>query len=194
VTVRIHPTAEVSEGALLGEGASIWHQAQVRERATIGSGSIIGKGVYIGAGVQVGANCKVQNYACVYEGTTLAEGVFVGPAVVFTNDRYPRAITPEGELKSADDWDCVGASVGYGAAVGARSVVLPGVTIGEWALIAAGSTVTRDVPAHALMVGSPAEQHGWVCRCARRLDHGLACAACGRSYRREASGLTLTTS
>lgn len=193
MTARIHPTAEVSEGATLGDGASIWHQAQVRERATVGAGSIIGKGVYIGAGVQVGANCKVQNYACVYEGTTLEDGVFVGPAVVFTNDRYPRAITPDGGLKSADDWDCVGATVRYGAAVGAGSVVLPGVTIGEWALVAAGSTVTHDVPAHALVMGSPASQQGWACHCARRLDERLTCQACGRSYRREVYGLTLTT-
>jgi acetyltransferase-like isoleucine patch superfamily enzyme len=181
----------VSDGATLGDGASIWHQAQVRERAAIGAGSIIGKGVYIGAGVQVGANCKVQNYACVYEGTTLDDGVFVGPAVVFTNDRYPRAITPSGELKSADDWDCEGATVRHGAAVGARSVVLPGVTIGAWALVAAGSTVTHDVPAHALMMGSPARQAGWACACAHRLDDSLTCPACARRYRLETAGLTL---
>ena len=189
MTARVHPSAEVSEAATLGDGASIWHQAQVRERAVIGQNTIIGKGVYVGASVHVGANCKVQNYACVYEGTTLEDGVFVGPAVVFTNDRYPRAITPDGELKSTDDWDCEGATVRHGAAVGARSVVLPGVVIGGWALVAAGSTVTHDVPAHALVVGSPASQVGWVCRCARRLDETFTCAACGRRYRRETFGL-----
>jgi acetyltransferase-like isoleucine patch superfamily enzyme len=187
---RIHPTAEVSDAATLGDDASIWHQAQVRERAVIGAASIIGKGVYIGAGVHVGANCKVQNYACVYEGTTLEDGVFVGPAVVFTNDRYPRAITPGGAIKSADDWDCEGATVRYGAAVGAQSVILPGVTIGAWALIAAGSTLTHDVPDHALMVGAPAEQVGWTCMCARLLDELLTCPACGRRYQRETFGLT----
>lgn len=191
MTARIHPSAEVSDGATLGDGASVWHQAQVRERAVIGPNTIIGKGVYIGAGVHVGANGKVQNYACVYEGTTLEDGVFVGPAVVFTNDRYPRAITPEGSLKSADDWDCEGATVRYGAAVGARSVVLPGVVIGAWALVAAGSTVTHDVPAQALVVGSPASQVGWVCQCAQRLDETLACRACGRRYQRETFGLAL---
>jgi acetyltransferase-like isoleucine patch superfamily enzyme len=180
----------VSDAAALGEGASIWHQAQVRERATVGVNSIIGKGAYIGAGVSVGANCKVQNYACVYEGTTLEDGVFVGPAVVFTNDRYPRAITPDGDIKSADDWDCEGATVRYGAAVGARSVVLPGITIGAWALIGAGSTVTHDVPDHALMLGSPAVQAGWACSCARRLDETLTCPECGRRYQRETFGLT----
>ncbi len=189
MTARIHPSAEVSDTATLGDGASIWHQAQVRERAAIGHNTIIGKGVYVGAGVRIGANCKVQNYACVYEGTTLEDGVFVGPSVVFTNDRYPRAITPDGGLKSADEWDCEGATVRYGAAVGARSVVLPGVVIGAWALVAAGSTVTHDVPAHALVVGSPASQVGWVCRCAHRLDESFACPACGRRYQRETFGL-----
>lgn len=189
--VRVHPTAEVSPAATIGEGASVWHQAQVREGAHVGAGCIIGKGVYIGADVHVGANCKVQNYSCVYEGTRLEDGVFVGPEVVFTNDRYPRAINPDGSLKSANDWDCQGATVRYGAAVGSRSVVLPGVTIGRWALVAAGSVVTKDVPDHALVGGNPARPMGWVCLCARRLDHGLKCPACDRAYRQSEAGLEL---
>ncbi|MCK9520627.1 MAG: acetyltransferase [Dehalococcoidia bacterium] len=187
--IRIHPTAEVSPAADVGDGASVWHHAQVREGARVGPGSIIGKGVYIGADVEVGANCKVQNYSCVYEGTTLEDGVFVGPEVVFTNDRYPRAINPDGSLKSADDWDCKGAHVCYGAAVGSRSVVLPGVTIGRWALVAAGSVVTKDVPGHALVVGNPARQVGWACVCARRLNESFGCPACGRRYHRTEAGL-----
>ena len=165
MTFRVHPTAEVSDRANIGEGASIWHQAQVRENAGIGPGCIIGKGVYIGADVQVGANCKVQNYSCVYEGTTLEDGVFVGPEVVFTNDRFPRAINPDGSLKSASDWECVGATVEYGAAIGSRSVVLPGVRIGRWALVGAGTVVTKDVPSHALVIGHPGRQVGWVWCC-----------------------------
>jgi acetyltransferase-like isoleucine patch superfamily enzyme len=188
-TARIHETAHVEAGASVGEKASVWHQAQVRSGASVGSGCIIGKGAYIGADVHVGQNCKVQNYSCVYEGTTLEDGVFVGPEVVFTNDRFPRAINPDGTLKSADDWDCVGATIRYGAAIGSRSVVLPGVVIGRWALVGAGSVVTKDVPDHALVVGNPARSMGWVCTCARRLDELLACPACGARYRKVESGL-----
>lgn len=189
MSFKVHPTAEVSDGASIGAGASIWHQAQVREGASVGPGCIIGKGAYIGADVHLGANCKVQNYSCVYEGTTLEDGVFVGPEVVFTNDRYPRAINPDGTIKTADDWECLGATVRYGAAVGSRSVVLPGVVIGRWALVAAGSVVTKDVPDHAVVAGVPARAMGWTCVCAHPLDGGLACTHCGRTYRRDGTGL-----
>jgi UDP-2-acetamido-3-amino-2,3-dideoxy-glucuronate N-acetyltransferase len=166
----VHPTAEVSPEATLGEGCRVWRQAHIREHANVGAGSIIGAGVYIGAGVQLGRNCKIQNDALVYEGTSLGDGVFVGPQVCFTNDFLPRAVNPDMSLKTADDWHIGETRVEDGASIGAQSVLVTGVTIGRWALIGAGSLVTHDVPGHALVYGSPARVRGWVCFCARRLD------------------------
>lgn len=161
---RIVDSADVSPEATVGEDSSVWHLAQVRERAVLGRGCVIGRGAYIGTGVRLGDHCKVQNYALVYEPAELGEGVFVGPAAVLTNDTFPRAINPDGSLKSASDWEAVGVTVGRGASIGARAVCVAPVTIGEWATVAAGAVVTRDVPAHALVVGVPARQVGWVGR------------------------------
>jgi acetyltransferase-like isoleucine patch superfamily enzyme len=135
--------------------------------------------VYIGVGVRLGANCKIQNQALLYEGLELGDGVFVGPQVCFTNDLRPRAVNPDLSLKSAEDWELVSTHVGEGASIGARSVIIAGVSIGRWALVGAGSVVTRDVPDHALVFGSPARLQGWVCRCARRLAPDGRCQACG---------------
>jgi UDP-2-acetamido-3-amino-2,3-dideoxy-glucuronate N-acetyltransferase len=155
-------TADIDVRARIADTARVWHLAQVRENAVVGENCIIGRAAYIDEGVVLGDNCKVQNNALVYAPAILEDGVFVGPAVVFTNDAFPRAINPDGSLKSASDWESKGVTVRTGASIGARSVVLGGVEVGAWALIAAGSVVTKDVPAHALMVGSPARQVGWV--------------------------------
>lgn len=160
--IRILPNADVDDRAQIGEGTTIWHLAQVREGAAIGTNCIIGRGAYVDANVQVGDNTKIQNYALVYAPATLGEGVFIGPAVVLTNDVYPRSIDPAGGLKRGDDWDAAGVTIGRGAAIGARSVVVAGVTIGDWALVGAGAVVTKDVPAHGLVVGVPARRVGWV--------------------------------
>ena len=168
---RVHDSADVAEDVQLGDGTSIWHLAQVRERAVVGANCVVGRGAYIGAAVVIGDNCKIQNYALVYEPARLADGVFIGPAVVLTNDAHPRAVNPDGTPRSARDWEAVGVTVGTGAAIGARSVCVAPVTIGAWALVAAGSVITRDVPAHALMAGVPARQIGWVGRDGRRLEN-----------------------
>ncbi|WP_413451073.1 acyltransferase [Georgenia phoenicis] len=185
MTARITDSADVAADARIGDGASVWHLAQVREGAVIGEGSVIGRGAYIGTGVRLGRHCKVQNYALVYEPAELADGVFIGPAAVLTNDTHPRAINPDGSLKSADDWDAVGVTIGTGAAIGARAVCVAPVTIGAWATVAAGAVVTRDVPAHALVAGVPARQIGWVGHAGRRLEADgdqLLCPATGRRY------------
>ena len=158
----IEPSADVAPSARVADSARVWHLAQVRERAVLGAGCIVGRGAYIGEGVVVGARCKIQNYALVYEPASLADGVFVGPAAVFTNDHAPRAINADGTLKSASDWDRVGVTVERGAAIGARAVCVAPVRIGEWASVGAGAVVTRDVAPYALVVGVPARRVGWV--------------------------------
>jgi acetyltransferase-like isoleucine patch superfamily enzyme len=162
VTVRIVPGADVDERAEIGDGTSIWHLAQVREHAVLGRNCIVGRGAYVGPAVRMGDNCKLQNYALVYEPAVLEDGVFVGPAVVFTNDHYPRAVAPDGSLKRGDDWEAVGVTVRQGASIGARSVCVAPLTIGRWALVAAGSVVVKDVPDFALVAGVPARRLRWV--------------------------------
>lgn len=184
--VRIHPTADVSAKADIGDGTSIWNQAQVREGVKIGSSCIIGKDVYIDFDVKIGDNVKIQNASLVYHGVTIESGVFVGPGVIFTNDKNPRAINPDGSIKGNDDWVVGPITVKYGASVGAGSIVLPDVSIGKFALIGSGSVVTKDVPDHALVMGNPARQFGYVCKCATRLvEDGSGkyhCPRCGEKY------------
>lgn len=185
----IQPTADIDPRAHLGESVRVWHQAQIREDAVVGDGCQIGRGAYIGPGVELGRNCKVQNHALVYEPARLADGVFIGPAVVLTNDEFPRATTPDGSLKGADDWDHVGVSIGTGSSIGARAVCIAPLTIGAWAMVAAGAVVTHDVPDFALVVGVPARRIGWVGESGRPLVQveGEAdlweCPVTGRRYR-----------
>ena len=159
---RIHPTADVAQSALIAASASIWHYAQVREESSLGENVIVGRGAYIGTGVQVGANCKIQNYALLYEPAHLEAGVFIGPGVILTNDEYPRAINPDGSQKSGSDWQATGVVIREGASIGAGSICIAPVEIGAWALVAAGSTVTKNVPAFALVAGVPAKRIRWV--------------------------------
>lgn len=168
----IATSADLDDDVTIGAGSRVWHLAQVRRGARLGENVIVGRGAYIGTGVNVGDNCKIQNYALVYEPAELADGAFVGPAAVLTNDEYPRAVGSDGQSKSADDWTAVGVSVGTGASIGARAVCVAPVRIGRWAMVAAGAVVVNDVPDYALVVGVPARQIGWVGEAGQRLENG----------------------
>jgi acetyltransferase-like isoleucine patch superfamily enzyme len=187
--VYIHPTADVSPKAVLGEGVRIWHQAQVREGAVLGRNCILGKGAYVDFGVHIGDNVKIQNRASVYHGVTIESGVFVGPHVIFTNDKLPRAVNPDGSLKSDDDWELGEILVREGASIGAGAIIVTGVTIGRWAMIGSGSVVTRNVPDYGLVYGNPARLHGYACPCGHKLklesDTLGVCSACGRQIELE---------
>ena len=164
MAVKILPSADVDSSATLGDGSSIWHLAQIRDGVVLGANCIIGRGAYIGSGVIMGDNCKVQNYALVYEPAKIGNGVFIGPAAVLTNDQFPRAVNTDLSLKSGSDWDAVGVTIHDGASIGARAVCIAPVTIGKWALVAAGAVVTKDVPDFALVAGVPAKRIRWVGR------------------------------
>ena len=189
---RIVPSADVDERAQIGAGTQVWHLAQVREDARIGAECTIGRGAYVGPGVVLGDRCKVQNHALVYEPAVVADGVFIGPGVVFTNDTFPRAVNLDGSLQTHDDWSAVAVTVDTGASIGARAVCVAPVRIGRWAMVAAGSVVTRDVPDFALVAGVPARRVRWVGHAGvPLLDEGdglFRCPRTGRGYR-ESDGL-----
>ncbi|MFB6675363.1 acyltransferase [Streptomyces sp. NPDC057684] len=168
--VRIAAGAQVDESAAVGPGTAVWELAQIRETAVLGDNCVVGRGAYVGPGVRIGDGVKIQNHALVYEPAELGHGVFVGPAVVLTNDHNPRSVDPEGRPKRGADWVPVGVTVAEGASLGARSVCVAPVRVGRWAMVAAGAVVTRDVPDFALVAGVPARHIGWVGRAGLRLS------------------------
>lgn len=168
----IHPTADVSPDAKIGNEVKIWHQAQVREGAVIKDHCILAKNVYVDEKVIIGSNCKIQNNSSLYHGAVLEDGVFIGPHCVLTNDKIPRAIKLDGSLKNNADWEEGKILIKEGASLGARVVVLPNITIGRFAMVGAGSVVTKDVPDFGLVYGNPAKLQGYVCKCGRKLEEG----------------------
>lgn len=171
-----HQTAIIDDGAQIGEGTKIWHYSHICAGARIGQGCSLGQNVYVDNGATVGNHCKIQNNGNVYSGVTLEDYVFLGPSMTFTNVKTPRCLYPtEAEHYSKT-------LVQYGASIGAQAVVICGVTIGRHALVGSGSVVTRDVPDYALVVGNPARQIGWVCKCGQRLQEDFICRGCGKRY------------
>ena len=180
--MKMHPTAVIDKDVVIGEGTKVWHFTHVQSGARIGKRCTLSQNVYVGSGVVIGDDCKLQNNVSVYQGVTLGNGVFCGPSCVFTNDLTPRALYPKG----AENF--VKTKVEDGATIGANATVVCGHTIGKNAMIGAGAVVACDVPDHALMLGIPARQAGFVCTCGQRLD-GLACRQCGRKYQQDGDGL-----
>jgi len=171
----VHESSYVDDDVVVGAGTRIWHFCHVLEGARIGRDCNIGQNVMIGAGVVVGDRCKIQNNVSVYPGVTLADGVFCGPSAVFTNVLNPRA-----EVERKDEFRAT--PVGRGATIGANATVVCGHEIGAYALIGAGAVVTTDVAPHALVVGVPARQIGWVSHDGEVLGEDLTCPRSGRRY------------
>jgi len=152
----------ISPDAFISPSARVWDFSQIRENARIDANTIVGSYVYIDANVIIGKNCKVQNRALIYDPAIIHDGVFIGPGVILTNDKNPRAVQVRGEIKDNSDWDKVGVEVFEGASIGSGAICIAPVKIGKWALVGAGSVVTKNVKDFALVIGNPARQVGWV--------------------------------
>jgi UDP-2-acetamido-3-amino-2,3-dideoxy-glucuronate N-acetyltransferase len=177
---QIHETAVIEPGATIGRATQVWHHVHVRSGAIIGAECSIGKDVFIDSGVIVGDRVRIQNHVSLYAGVDLADDVFVGPSAVFTNDRYPRANSP--------DWEIFPTRAEQGTSIGANATIVCGITLGRWSAIAAGAVVTRDILPFELVAGNPARRLGWVCKCGHVLDRAGApepplkpCPKCGET-------------
>jgi len=179
----VHESSYVDQGAKIGEGTKIWHFSHISSGAEIGSNCSLGQNVYVARNVKIGNNVKIQNNVSVYEGVTLEDYVFCGPSMVFTNVKTPRCAYPRNT--SADYQKTL---VKKNASIGANATIVCGVTIGEWAFVAAGAVVTKDVPPYALVAGVPAKIIGWACECGLSLhfegDKAL-CPGCGSEYQKQ---------
>lgn len=180
----VHDSSYVDEPCSIGAGTRIWHFSHVMRDAVIGPRCNIGQNVLVGSGVRLGENCKIQNNVSLYSGVELEDHVFCGPSMVFTNVMNPRC-----EIVRKDEYRRT--LVRRGASIGANATIVCGVTIGCYAFIGAGAVVTRNVPDYALMMGNPARQHGWMCRCGVRLPESVqaVCEACGARYVTHAGAL-----
>lgn len=160
--VFIHPSAHVSSEAKIGEGTKIWINAQIRENCSIGKNCIISKDTYIDTGVTIGNNCKIQNGVSIYNGVSLEDDIFVGPNATFTNDKVPRAFDP--------NWQITPTVIKKGASIGANATIVCGVTVGEYAMVAAGSVVTKDVEPYTLVMGNPAKFYSYIDKMGNKVE------------------------
>ena len=176
----VHESAYIDKGAQIGKRTKVWHFSHVMSGATIGEDCSLGQNVMVASNVNIGNGCKIQNNVSVYEGVTLQDYVFCGPSMVFTNVKTPRSAYPRNSRENY-----VITRVGYGASIGANATIVCGVSIGEWAFVAAGAVVTKDVPSYALVAGVPGRVVGWVCECGVPIkfegDHAV-CAECSKRY------------
>jgi UDP-2-acetamido-3-amino-2,3-dideoxy-glucuronate N-acetyltransferase len=177
-----HPSAIVDDGAEIGDGTRIWHFSHVMGGTRIGRGGNLGQNVFVASGVTIGDNVKIQNNVSLYTGVEVEDDVFLGPSMVFTN-----VVNPRSHVSRKDEYQRT--LVRRGATIGANATVVCGVTLGRYCFVGAGAVVTRDVPDHALVYGTPARIRGWMCQCGIQLEFGEAgdtaqCGACGAHYRR----------
>ena len=177
----VHETAVVDDGARIGSGSRIWHFTHVCGGATIGERCVLGQNVFVGPGVEMGDGVKIQNNVSVYAGVTIADDVFLGPSCVFTN-----VLTPRAHVERKEEF--AQTPVGRGVTVGANATIVCGHSLGEHALVGAGSVVTTDVPPHAVVVGNPARRIAWACRCGEVLPDSSVCSRCGDQYETTAAG------
>jgi len=183
-----HESAYIDAGARIGEGTRVWHFCHISGGAEIGRNCSLGQNVFVADRVKIGDGVKIQNNVSIYAGVILEDDVFCGPSMVFTNVKSPRAAFPRDPVT-----DYLTTRVCQGASIGANATIVCGVRIGPWALVGAGAVVTRDVAAHALVLGVPARAAGWVCRCGEALGvesgAGSVCPACGRRYVLDEAGV-----
>ncbi len=173
----VHESSYLDENVVIGNGTKIWHFCHIQSGAVIGENCSLGQNVNVANNVHIGSEVKIQNNVSVYEGVEIEDGVFLGPSCVFTNDLTPRARYPKGH----DNYKKT--LIKEGASIGANATIVCGHTIGKCAMVAAGAVVTKDIEAHALVAGVPAQQVGWVCECGQVLDGEFTCPACERNYK-----------
>ena len=179
----VHESSVVDDNVSIGEGTKIWYFCHIQSGAVIGRNCSLGQNVNVSNNVRMGDGCKLQNNVSLYEGVELEDYVFCGPSCVFTNDLTPRAKYPKGHAGYKKTL------IRTGASIGANATIVCGHTVGRWALIGAGAVVASNVPDHALMLGVPARQRGWVCVCGYILPEKLECSLCGRKYKPGDNGL-----